>query len=128
MLPLYYYESEAQVTTPKVTNMFPVLLCNMVKLVLLCNMVILILSYKHGISLHVPQPMNVANTHIHSLLCDDIGFQLFALVVQAKSIGKRSHGYVAKAELHRTGNMCTAAVRFIPEGMHKCMDFDFQKY
>ena len=64
-------------------------------------MVILILSYKHGILLHVPQPMNVANTHIHSLLCDDIGFQLLALVVQAKNTGERSHGYVAKAEYGR---------------------------
>ena len=35
-------------------------------------MVILILSYKRGISLHVPLPMNVANARYHSLLGDAI--------------------------------------------------------
>ena len=37
-------------------------------------MVILILSYKRGISLHVPLPMNVANARYHSLLGDAISF------------------------------------------------------
>ena len=37
-------------------------------------MVILILSYKRGISLHVPLPMNVANARYHSLLGDAILF------------------------------------------------------
>jgi len=31
-------------------------------------MVILILSYKHGISLHVPLPMNIVNARYHNLL------------------------------------------------------------
>jgi len=37
-------------------------------------MVILILSYKRGIPLHVPVPMNVVNARYHSLLGDAISF------------------------------------------------------
>ena len=37
-------------------------------------MVILILSYKRGISLHVPLPMNVVNARCHNLLGDAISF------------------------------------------------------
>ena len=54
-------------------------------------MVILILSYKPGISLHVPLPMNVANARYHSLLGDNI-FQFwftFALVRQASNAWAR---------------------------------------
>jgi len=59
------------------------------------------------------------------------GFQLFALVVQATNTGARSHGYDARAEPHKTGITCTAALRSSPEGMRDCMDafkFDFQNY
>ena len=76
--------------------------------------------------------MNVANVHYHSLLGDNIsfsGFQLFRLVVQATNTGGRSHGYEARAEPHRTGNVCTAAIRSSPEGMRECMDeFNFEKF
>ena len=48
-------------------------------------MVILILSYKPGISLHVPLPMNVANARYHSLLGDNIFQFWFTLRVSTAS-------------------------------------------
>ena len=51
------------------------------------TMVILILSYKRGISLHVPLPMNVANARYqyHSLLGDNIFQFWFTLRVSTAS-------------------------------------------
>ena len=81
-------------------------------------MVILILSYKHGISLHVPPPMNVVNMHYHSLLDDNISFlvfQPFALVLQVTN----------------TGSACASSCTVLQDGMYKYMDkvnLDFHKY
>ena len=71
-------------------------------------MVILILSYKPGISLHVPLPMNVANARYHSLLGDNV-FQFcspFALVRQASNAWARRPAYQAQGG-------ATAAVRSV---------------
>ena len=62
-------------------------------------MVILILSYKPGISLHVPLPINVANARYHSLLDDNIiisGCQPFALVRHATNAWARRPAYQAQ--------------------------------
>jgi len=62
------------------------------------------------VSLHVPLGITIAC--LVMIFC-------FRFPTLRFSLG---HGYEAKAELNGTGNTCTAAIRFSPEGIHDCMD------
>ena len=73
-------------------------------------MVILILSYKPGISLHVPLPMNVANARYHSLLGDNVFQFWFTLRVSTASF-KRLGEKACVPSPRRSHGSCTVGPR-----------------
>ena len=113
LLPWYCYECVAWVTKPKVTNEWYV-----------SN-----IAMYYGDTDFIIQTWNFiaySSTNGHSKCSLPwfawwqyfiSGFHASMLALQATNTEAGSHEHEAKAEPHRAGSVCTAAVQFIPDGM-----------